>query len=215
MTSRHAEAGFTLVEVLVALALLALVMAAATGAFRLTGAAVEAAGRRSEVAGEVALMRDVIRRQVARALPLTGPVDPETGAARSLFQGTGTTLSFVVAEPPGPGGGLVRVAFTVEPGTGGRRRLTWHRSPLAGGPDHTATVAEGPFDLAFAYLGSDGWTARWQDAAAPPRLVRLSIAVAGVAQPELLAAPRADAERGCVLALGEGFCRDWPAGAAP
>lgn len=211
---RRAQAGFTLLEVLVALTLLALVLAAGTGAIGQIGEGFARGTQRVEQVQDLALARDVLRRQAARALPVVeGGVD----RARYLFEGTADSVVFPILEAPAPGrGGPALARFAVEPSPLGRR-LVYSQRPLEGGPERRSVLAEGPYGFRLSYLGraadgAVGWRDAWDTDAALPLLIRLEMTVEGRAVPAAVARFRADAERGCVLLLGEGFCRDLAGG---
>ncbi|HYC01840.1 MAG TPA: prepilin-type N-terminal cleavage/methylation domain-containing protein [Azospirillaceae bacterium] len=206
------DAGFTLLEMLVAMTVLALVLAAAAGALGFLGQGFGRATDRVERVEQAAVARDVLRRQLARGFPLVeGGVDD----GRYVFTGERNALTFVIAEPPAPGrGGLSVARFTIEPGEGGDR-LTYGQRRLAGGEERTSPLLDGPYRLSFEYFGSLGpaqppaWRPDWPDRRRLPLLVRLRISADGRELPAAVAGFRADAERGCALALGEGFCRDF------
>jgi general secretion pathway protein J len=211
MKQRRSEAGFTLLEMLVAMTLLAIVLGSVAGALNLSGRAFESAASRYDAAGELALARDLLRRRVAQAFPLTtGPSGQET----YLFEARAGSLAFALMEAPGPGGGgPMRAEFRIE-GDPGAQRLVYRQGPLTGGDLHASTLLSGQFDLAFDYLETDGvggarWQREWTHRRRLPALIRLSIREAGRALPAALVRLRVDADRGCVLSLGEGLCRDF------
>jgi len=114
------DAGFTLIEVLVSLVLLALLLALLAGGLRYARSTWEATARLDEVAaGDMA--ETFLRARVAEAMPLYE--QRKAGTMRALFSGTGDSMSFVAPAPNGPAGaGLYR--YTLEAaGTGARQRM--------------------------------------------------------------------------------------------
>lgn len=100
------EAGFSLIEVIVGLALLGLAIALLPAALRLASGLFNAE-REIEQAGNLALGLQVVADRLAVALPIyeTSP----DGGVRFAFTGSSRSLSMVVASDTGPrGGGLYR-----------------------------------------------------------------------------------------------------------
>lgn len=209
---RGSQSGFSLIEVIVAFVVLALVLAAATGALKTIGDGFGTGIERSRALSDMALARDVLRRQTARAVPLND-------GTQYLFQGTPTTVAFVIAEPPAPGrGGFAAAKFVIETSPAGQR-LVYMQRPFPGGPEHRSVLAEGPYGFRLAYLeGRIGapprWREDWHEPRALPLLIRLEMSVDGSVMPASVVPLRADADRGCVPALGGGFCSDVPGGAS-
>jgi general secretion pathway protein J len=114
------DAGFTLIEVLVSLVLLALLLALLAGGLRYARSTWEATARLDEVAaGDMA--ETFLRARVAEAMPLYE--QRKAGTVRALFSGSGDSMSFVAPAPNGPAGaGLYR--YTLEAaGTGATQRM--------------------------------------------------------------------------------------------
>lgn len=195
---RH-EAGFTLTETLVAVALLAMVAVAATPAVR---GAVTANARLTEAAGEAeAHLR---AEQVLR--DLLGAAVRADFADEAAFSGNPGGFSFLAR----PGGGAplsVQVAV-------GRDGLSLTATPWPGGAALSETLTSADTDLAMLYFGDpDGLGApRWYDAwpgPAPPRLVVVDMAPGpdgSVRRIEV--AVGADADLACDYDSGLQACRE-------
>lgn len=200
---RKAQAGFTLLEAMVALIVLGLVLAVAATTLGTMGRARGRVMAQADRAEDIFLLRDVLRRQISRALPLTelGP-----GGERYWLVARADRLEFPLVDAPLPGrGGLAFAAILVEEG-----RLLYRQS-RPGQPPYQTVLAEGDYRFRLSYRGDDprqGWVADWADATRWPRLVRLSVEAGGREMPALVVPVRADTDRGCVLTLGEGWCRD-------
>ena len=188
---KSCEGGFTLIEVLVSLVLLALVLALLSGSLRFARGTCDAAAKLDEQAG-FDLAERFLRARLGEAMPL---YEPRTaGTVRVAFHGTGDTLSFVAAAPNGPAGaGLYRYALEVAPGaaTERPRRILVVKlaSYQARQSESGAEWASGQHELArnlksvtFRYFGrgelraQPAWHAAWTRTDALPNLVEMTIA---------------------------------------
>lgn len=164
----HTEAGYTLVELLISLTILALLLAMVPGTLRLGKRAWETPGGLEEIPAASALA--FAQQNIKSALPIyqTG----SSGLPEIVFEGAESSLSFVAELAAGPaGGGLYRIDIgqkhSLAGSSGGPAlRLTLFR------PDAT-TITSGSEDrdlgvnysgLHFKYFGSPapGELARWQ-----------------------------------------------------
>jgi general secretion pathway protein J len=190
--------GFTLLEVVVALSLLALAVALALGTLRgATGATARAEGtaQRDE---RLRAVQGLIRRQVGAALPMAMAIDPETGEAQ-LWRGEAHELEFVGAMPGylSRGGPHVQTLELV-----GDRLQFQHAMLTPDGalePEREPTVLlDGIAEASFSYrtLDDAGRPGPWQDAwptpTTLPPVVRLKVRFKDETRrwPELLLAPR-------------------------
>ena len=69
--STSAQAGFTLLELLVAIMILTLVLAVALGAVRIGNLSFQAGITRADRTAEIRALANVLRRQVVQVLPVT------------------------------------------------------------------------------------------------------------------------------------------------
>lgn len=201
--NRRRQRGFTLLEAMVALVVLGLVLGLAATALGTFGRARTRVNAIADQAGQMALAGDVLRRQVSRALPL---LRADGVGEAYILTARADRLEFPLVDAPLPGrGGLALAALRIEAG-----RLIW-RQERPGQPAYETILAEGDFRFRLSYRGDDprdGWVSDWTQARRWPRLVRLSIQAGGQEMPAIIMPVRADADRGCVRSLGEGFCRD-------
>ncbi len=150
--------GFTLLELLVAITVLAMILSAALGAVRVGGRSWEAGVER---AGETERLRTVtgfLRRELAQLLPLTWRDEDKT---RVAFEGRSAGLRFVAPAPRqrGDAGLMVYRLERVEAADAYQLRLSL--APLDPGSEGLGSIGRGESriladrleDVAFAYYG--------------------------------------------------------------
>ena len=181
------QAGFTLVELLIAMTLLALIVAALFGGLRLGARAWEAGAQRNSDLARLEVVQGLLRRQLSRAYPiaLTGS---ERGR-RIVFEGDPTAVTFIAPAPAQIGlGGLYQMNLAVAEDEGNKRLvLTWQ---LSGAEEERLTESPGVETtvlidrmaaIELSYFGPPDlrdeprWFDRWDDAARLPSLVRIRI----------------------------------------
>jgi general secretion pathway protein J len=202
------ESGFTLIEVLVALTLVALISVAILSGLRLLSDRKERIDARLSQSDEIARAFDLLRREAAAAVRVAA----DSGRIPTVFTGTSDMVVLVVEEPPDPSGpGLAIVSLTLEVAEG-ETRLRFRRFPheagqgeaTAAGATEDLVVARLPDSPSFDYAGRAApnadmeWQPRWT-LAFPPALIRLRFSsAAGSEWPDLVVSYRVDAEPGCL-----------------
>jgi general secretion pathway protein J len=197
--------GFTLVELLVAITLFALLSVMLFGGLRFGMQATEAGTARMDWTAEIAAATGFLRSQLADAQPLE---KDEGGGRKSVaFEGERDSLEFVVLPPAFLAqGGWHTLHLGVER-EDGRDLLVvrWRvvrpdQETDAVSPPEASVLLGNVRTVEFAYFGTlvDGdqpeWHAQWRGANTLPQLVRFSVSFAdGRQAPDLIVALRAAA----------------------
>jgi general secretion pathway protein J len=193
--------GFTLVEILLATALLAAGLGLAFATLRAAGATAERGEALAQRNEHMRAVLGFLRARIASARPVAFDIDADSGLARR-FAGSEREMAFVAVLPDylGRGGPHLHRLQVERDGEGLRLvvgfelvqggRVVEQRQRLA--PE---VLAEGLRAVHFEYRGLDDrqqpgpWQSRWQVAEALPLQVRISITGAnGDAWPPLLVA---------------------------
>jgi general secretion pathway protein J len=183
----RAVAGFTLVELLVGLSLLALVSLLLFGGLRFGLRTWEAGSTRLVQTNEIEAAQSLLRRELAEAQPVVLG-EPEQEPA-ILFQGTDAALLFVAPLPAHRaigGGHIFSLALEGERGNA-QLMLRWHlfRADLPGPPlfepRDSSPLLSGIDSIALSYYGRPSqeapprWLTRWDGTLGLPELVRIQI----------------------------------------
>jgi prepilin-type N-terminal cleavage/methylation domain-containing protein len=161
------RAGFTLLEVIIAMTVLALVAGICYAAFHLGVRAVERGSVAVVTEQRLRMATDVMIRQVKSTVAQPALVDEDSFP---YFVGTATTMSFVTSAGQLSGGGRARVTYRFESDP---PRLTLEESPHftadslgSGSPDadepHATVLLDGFTSLTFKYLYDDGSETEWK-----------------------------------------------------
>lgn len=191
------QAGFTLLELLVAVMILTLIMTASMGAVRVGSRSFEAGVLRADEAAEIRVIASVLRRQFRQLLPVTLTENNHDFIA---FEGDRHHVQFVAPAPDsstGPGFLVYRLANGSSPGA---NSLILDFAPFDPGSDHfempensgRELLADG-LRVSFDYFGTvdeldqPDWHNEWPiDSARLPTIVRMHLAKSGQQYPELL-----------------------------
>jgi len=195
------QRGFTLVEMLVALAVAALLVSLVYGSIRVGQRSVRALDHQVE---QFELMRigwQFVREAIAHAGPA---VDPARDYSRTGFEGTADRLVFVAGMPSYVGiEGPMRISLGVVATPDGdqllltRERLDEQAAVAEEAPLEQAVLVESLQDLQIEYFGQvergapPTWRTFWDDQDRLPNLIRIRVLPAdGPAWPLLIAAPK-------------------------
>lgn len=197
---KRRQGGFTLVEMLIALSVAALLVGLVYGAVRVGQRSADALGVQSE---DTELMRigwQFLRDAVTQARPVP---DPANSGDRTGFHGMPDTIEFVADIPTYVGiGGLMRIGLHSSVTAGGQQlvltRERFDREPATAGADPAESVVlvDDLDTLQITYFGQiepdvpPAWHKQWSAHSALPNLVNISVTPArGRAWPVLIASP--------------------------
>jgi prepilin-type N-terminal cleavage/methylation domain-containing protein len=166
----EARAGFTLLEVVLAMTALALVVTICYGGFHLGIRAVERGEMAVVTSQRLRVAADVLIRQIKSTVPY--PARNEDEEVYPYFVGSATSLTFVTAAGLQGGGGLTRVVYQV---ANDPLRLVIAESPFFSpdvlgreAPDKpgeaAAVLLDGFRSIKFEYLMNDGVESEWRSA---------------------------------------------------
>ena len=206
-----AQRGFTLIELSVALVLLALISSVLYGSLSLAGTSWDRGEAKSQQTGEMRLTEDFLRRTLIAQHPMRLHKIPDQPL---YFSGSSDSLAYAAALPGRAGSGMYYFKIAVTQ-NGDASRLTLTRVipdyaatavPDFGGADFSV-LAERIAEVRFGYLGRDAgaaatmaptWRDRWDDPQRLPDLIRLDVKpVTGPAWPTLVVEPRLSMQVGC------------------
>jgi general secretion pathway protein J len=183
---RASEQGFSLMEMLVSLVILALILAFLPGAFRLARQVWTATAMLDRDSGRDAGL-DFLETRLAEAMPLFEP--GKAGLVNILFGGTKDGVRFVAPSRNGPaGGGIYRYSIELRPRDGAASSLVVQVAPYLGLGQGASTPAAEEQVLVddvtkaeFRYFGhhelrqAPTWQLDWKRTDALPDLVELNI----------------------------------------
>lgn len=171
--------GFTLIEVVLAMILVALIMGIAIGSIRMSRKAAENGERRIESVNAMRVTQEFLRKQLSRTLPLAFAMD-RTEGKNYVFEGTEDEITFVA---PMPGylssGGPYIQRLEIERG----ELRFYHRMLLSEEDDEDEPVVllDRIRRAEFEFRGIDDegklgdWEPEWEDPSRTPMMVRLTM----------------------------------------
>jgi general secretion pathway protein J len=205
------DRGFTLLELTVALLLLALMSSVLYGTLSLSATSWDRGEARTAQVGDMRVTEEFLRQALVSQLPLRMHKVPDQPL---YFQGKSDSLAFAAALPGRVGGGTYYLRLALTP-AGEASQLTLARVI----PDYGATtlpeftgaeqsiLADRISELHFAYFGRDPdsndannptWRDHWDDPQILPMLIRVDVVpAAGSPWPQLIVGPKIAPEAGC------------------
>ena len=210
--SRRGTAGFTLLEMLVAVSVLGLLSMSIARGLSLGSFAWTRATTHEHGAGRVRDGHQTLQQLIAAAYPAFASSSPDD--RRIAFAGSPNELAFVTRLPQALGTpAMVDARLFV---SGQTLFLAWrldlpdseHGGAL---PETTVALIPAISGIRFAYFSPDtGWQDVWANAPSLPRLIRLQMAGAGdhpIPWPDLCIEPRTTANSACLYDATDIACR--------
>lgn len=208
--TQNAEAGFTLLELLIAITLLGFISLALFGALRFGTRVWERAEQRTASIATIARVQALLRRELAGAYPAYVRADASHGAI--AFDGTAERINFIGPAPLSLAqAGRARIEIARTSDETGLALILRAKPELA--RDDTEAKSEILIDhltaLNVAYFGEGpegeaaSWQERWKDAQRLPRLIRIEAQFESQASssqsywPPLIIAPVITADVSC------------------
>jgi general secretion pathway protein J len=180
--------GFTLLEVLLAITLLAMLLAGAYAGIRTATRASRAGQAQIDRTNKLRVTQEFLRRELSQTLAL--PFDKDASGNLTVFEGKPDRAVFVGPMPGFLGHGGAYVQQLQIENDGGTRKLTFRHMLLNGytkdGHDKVDSVEpvvllEGIDDAQFEYRGLDetgkfgDWDDEWKRSGVAPQLIRLKL----------------------------------------
>ena len=187
--SHRPARGFTLLEVMLAIVLLALLLAGTWGAITTAVHAIHSGESAIDRTNRLRVAEEFTRRQISRILPLSYATDDSTGT-NFVFEGSGNFMRFVA---PMPGylskGGPYVQTLSIVGNRGGGKELQFTDRMLNGfdidgkesSPQDPAVLLDQIQDGRFEYRTLDDqgeltdWSDQWDDPSLTPVMVRIVI----------------------------------------
>jgi general secretion pathway protein J len=198
--------GFTLVELLVAITILAMVLASVTGTVRVSSRLAGSVTERAHSVDRQVQIRSFLRRQLQQAY--AEKVLQADGREHIAFSGELRSLSFVAPLPESAAtSGLHELTLQVEDFAGGQNLVLLHRpflpqSRSSGWPDESGreVLLEDMELIEFAYLGDASAGSFWSDGWDNPDVMPTLIQIRFTGQdrqdwPQIVVAPRIDSQQ--------------------
>ena len=205
---RGQQAGFTLLELMIALAILGLLSMMLFGGLRFGFHAWERESAHANAVSDIGIAQGFLRRAISQAYPIF-QLDSE-GRRINPFPGASDHLVFLAPEPASTGGGG-RERYSLGLDASGDRTdlVTWSQPELAIDANQwrKTILVPGVRGLSIAYFGRQNgddnaqWYGSWGDASQLPRLIRVHLDFAADdfrSWPEFIVATRIAVDANCV-----------------
>lgn len=192
------SAGFTLVEMVIALALFSMILLGLVGALKTFGDTLTRADGKTRETESVRLVSAFLRETIRTAAPLLDGASSGRKDAALLFEGHAEGMSWVGAMPARHGaGGLHRFRLVLDERADGRRDLVIEFAPYEGyaGVGRISEfarrgLAQDVLGLRLRFQADDdeAWIDEWSDVEQLPARVSLKIETSHALWPEIVIA---------------------------
>ena len=205
--------GFTLLELVVAMGLLAMMAVLMTSALRFAAKGFVSAQTQIDAAEEIFVIRSFLSTQVQNAYPVL--MAERRARAQNPMDGRADNLTFVAPLPePWSGGGLYWISLFEEArGFERRLKMAWipfedeEANPRLTSKAGEAVLLEGVRDFKLEYLqvddrtGARRWRAAWLEQEKLPQLIRMTLTFADKSKnwEPLVIAPQVSTDATCVF----------------
>jgi general secretion pathway protein J len=173
--------GFTLVELLIALAIVGALLVIAFGGLRVVLAASQRGEERVEVHQHLRSLATILTRAVGATYPYKGPMG-ENPEARLLFQGTASKLEFVTQAAPFALAAPVAFTAVVLEHVEGEGLVIKERALPNWNPFTDAAVVlrdRAVNALTFRYMDKSGnWQSTWEEDNSTPVAIEIAVGLA-------------------------------------
>lgn len=214
--SAQGMAGFTLMELLVAMTLLGLVMVLLTGGIRFGARVWERSEAQGSHTDTIRVAQEFLRRQLSRAYPLfvTDPTNPHVE-----FSGNEDSMALLTTAPQAfsqPGRIRLRIASTKNANSADLIIAMQDELAKNDSFGETQTLVRGFESLSFSYFGTlprdkePSWHHDWTDARTFPLLIRVEgrFPLGDERKwPDLVVAPRINADAACIYDALTQYCQ--------
>jgi general secretion pathway protein J len=200
---KNKQSGFTLVELLVAITILAMVLVAVTGSVRASTRLAGSVTERAHSVDRQVQIRSFLRRHLTQASTMKLLVD--AGREVVAFSGSSSRISFVAPMPESAAtSGLHQLALQVEDSEHGQQLVLLHVPflPQLQGSNWNNEVGrevllEDMQRIEFSYRGGDPatsyWSDEWNNPEVIPALIRIEFGSQDhQAWPHIIVSPRID-----------------------
>jgi general secretion pathway protein J len=207
--NKQKSAGFTLVEVIIAFALLAMLASMMFTGFRFATQATDKGNTRNEMHEDMRRSQDFLRQHLEEMLPLR--YQKELGQPLR-FKGDGERIVYIAPVISRVAEGGIQWWELGARGAGAERILALRRVAFTGDESATpefndnasSTLAQNIEKVKFSYFDqpdkqlSGNWTDNWTDEQRLPNLIRVNVTSAGGREwPEFIVAPQLSPRIGC------------------
>jgi general secretion pathway protein J len=188
------SAGFTLLELVIAITLMGLILVVLYGGLRLALNGTDSGEQRAEASNRLRLVQEFLRRQLAQSMTVYRVNDNQEKVV--VFHGQPDGIEFVAPMLAQLGqGGLYRVRIGVRDGFLSMRWRLYQADNPTAGEERETVLLEGVSAIEWAYFGPERdndadpprWRSDWTSTERRPSLVRLNLAQQGEAWPDLVA----------------------------